>query len=543
MGSGTGPAATTERSPLWAALDAEIVTLEKMVSRAWQIMAGGCTLVAGVVALFIAPGMGKAFLLMSAIMMAWATGVRAVLDVPRLARVVRWIAPVVEMAVPTAALLLIARTQGAGYALASWVPPVLFALILFIAVVRLKPLLPFVMGTAGSVLYVAIYELEISKAPLDQIDAMIANPRMQMIRAASIMLLGATGTIATIALRRAIGVAARRSRATDLFGKYRLGAQIAAGGMGVVYEALYCPEGGFQRRVAIKRVHAHLAQEPKAVAAFRAEAELCARLAHPNIVAVLDFGRTEDTYFFAMEHVDGMDLLRLRKACKGAGVMIPTKLVAFVGREIAEGLSFAHEAALDVDGRHLRVVHRDLNPSNVLVSRTGQVKISDFGIAKALRDSNEYDTASLVGKVPYFAPEQARGEAVDERVDLYALGLVLWELLCRRPLWKRTTDAETLLAILNAEAPPPSTVRAELAGGPWDAICTKALHPDRTRRFQSAREMALALSKILDDEGSARPDDLAQFVKSVETAPAISDEELPTTFGSDAETVREERPA
>lgn len=319
-------------------------------------------------------------------------------------------------------------------------------------------------------------------------------------------------------------------------------AHVGGARLGTVYEALYCPEGGFERKVAIKRVHPHLAKDGVTVQSFREEAELGARLAHPNIVAVLDFGLTEDTYFFAMEHVDGMDLSRLRKACKAAGVVIPTPIVAFIAREIAEGIAFAHETAQGADGRVLRVIHRDLNPSNVLLSRNGQVKISDFGIAKALRDSGAYETGTLVGKVPYFAPEQARGEAVDERVDLYALGLVVWELLCRRPVWSRETDAETLLAIMHATPPLPSSVRPELAGGPWDELCRKALEAEPMRRFQSAREMSAALEKILEAEGLPKSDELAKLVRDAETWPMTAAEDVSGTTareGSDAATVRE----
>ena len=353
------------------------------------------------------------------------------------------------------------------------------------------------------------------------------------------------GMAVSATLRRTVGQAASQTRARDLFGKYRIGAKIASGGMGTVYEALYCPEGGFQRRVAIKRVHAHLAQEGTFVDSFRAEAELGARLAHPNIVAVFDFGLVEDTYFFAMEHIEGMDLLRLRKRCKAAGLIIPAPLVAFIGREIAAGLAFAHQTALGADGKPLRVVHRDLNPANILVSRTGQVKISDFGVAKALGDERKYATRHFVGKMSYVAPEQAKGEEFDARADLFSLGLVIWELLCLRRVFERETDAETLLAVMGTVAPPPSTLRTELAGGPWDAFLARALQPNPAMRFQTATEMLSGLNGLLDHEGVPRPDDLSNFLREVELLSPIaggssaSDRSSEGSSRSEAATVRE----
>jgi serine/threonine protein kinase len=255
------------------------------------------------------------------------------------------------------------------------------------------------------------------------------------------------------------------------------------------------------------------------VKSFREEAELGARLAHPNIVTVFDFGREGDTYFFAMEYVDGMDLSRLRKRCASARITIPPRIVALIGREIAEGLVFAHEVAQGADGKPLRVVHRDLNPANVLVSRTGQVKISDFGVAKALHDATAHETKHVVGKIAYLAPELARGDAFDARVDVYALGLVVWELLCLRQAFKRESDAATLSAVVTSAVPPPSFARPELEGTRWDRFCAKALQPDMSLRYSSAREASAALAAILQDDDSVAPGELAAFFAQVEAAP------------------------
>src|SRR5262249_5048596 len=153
------------------------------------------------------------------------------------------------------------------------------------------------MGVVGAVEYALIYIFVLRPAPIEHlVDHALYRPPMQVTRSVSIVTFGVIGMLVSSALRRALGRAASRTRAQELFGKYRIGKSIASGGMGTVFEALYCPEGGFERKVAIKRVHPHLAKDERFVASFRGEAELCARLAHPNIIAVFDFGRIDDTY-------------------------------------------------------------------------------------------------------------------------------------------------------------------------------------------------------------------------------------------------------
>jgi eukaryotic-like serine/threonine-protein kinase len=529
-------------APMLAELDTQLLVFERAAARSAQGFAVVGICMAAYVGFFIASDMGRALGIACIVALAWFSIVHALLVRGRAQRLLGWLNPAFELAVPGIALVLLARTQGAAYALGSWVPPLLFALLVMFSTVRLKPALPMTMGLLGAVEYLAVYATVLRTAPMGgHLDEALYRPTMQAVRAVSIVVFGAIGMFASAGLRRAVGQAARQTRAKDLFGKYRIGERIASGGMGTVYAALYCPEGGFERKVAVKRIHPHLVQDTRFVDGFRHEAELCARLAHPNIVAVFDFGIVEDTYFLAMEFVEGMDLLRVRKRCKAAGIAMPPALVALVGREICEGLAYAHERALDAGGRPLRVVHRDLNPSNVLVSRLGQVKISDFGVAKALGDSKSHETKNFVGKMPYLAPEQARGEAFDARVDLFSLGLVLWELLCLRPVFQRESDAQTLLSVMNTVAPAPSTLRAELAGGPWDAFSAKALEPDAGARFQSAREMGAALDALCAHEGMPRAEALAAFLAEVEAAPDLpsADPMTETKNDLDPPTVKE----
>jgi eukaryotic-like serine/threonine-protein kinase len=317
----------------------------------------------------------------------------------------------------------------------------------------------------------------------------------------------------SLGVRRAIGKAAKSARAQDLFGKYRIERSIASGGMATVFAATYCPEGGFARPVAIKRIHPHLAGMGSFVEAFRNEAELGARLVHPNIVQVLDFGRVEETYFLAMEYVDGVTLGALMRVLRAGPRALSPSLVAWMGREMLEGLSYSHDGARDQDGRVLRIVHRDLSPGNVLVSRTGQVKLSDFGIARALRDASKYVTVSLVGHMSYMAPEQTSGHETDERSDLFSIGVILWELLVGKALFRRATEAATLLAIVNDPAPPPSEERGELAEPLWDAFFARALAREPGGRYQTAREMGDALLGLLDKIGPPRPDELPALVR------------------------------
>ncbi len=529
---------------LWTEFDAKVAALELTVVRAERGLAAVGLAMAAYVGLFIAPRMGFLLAAGEAAVIGWFSLVIALLTRDRSVRVLQTVNPMVEATLPGLGLVVMAKAQGAAYALGSWVPPMLFVFLVLLSIVRLRPTLPLLLGVIGGAEYLVIYLLVLRHEPLlGHLDGALYRLPMQVVRSLSIVMFGALGMVVSLTLRRTVGAAASQTRAHELFGKYRIGNKIASGGMGTVYEALYCPEGGFQRKVAIKRVHAHLAQEATFVDSFRMEAELGSRLAHPNIVAVFDFGLVDDTYFFAMEHIDGMDLLRVRKKCKAAGMTIPGALVAYIAREIAAGLAFAHEVALDEAGKPLRVVHRDLNPANVLVSRTGQVKISDFGVAKALGEQGKHATRTFVGKMSYLAPEQAKGEAFDARADLYALGLVVWELLCLRRVFERDTEAETLLAVMGTRAPAPSTLRPELAGGPWDAFLVRALQPDPALRFQSAQEMHAALTAIMDREGAPRPEDLAALLRDVEGAAPVAPVSDPSSLASsdsqEAETIVE----
>jgi len=405
----------------------------------------------------------------------------------------------VEGMLPWASLVVIESTQGAVYALGSWVPPVTFYALMLVAVARLRPRQCLAYGVVGGVVFPLLYFAFIhghlpAGAPL------FAQPAMQATRTLTMVTSGVLCAFMARGLLRAIGRAESNVRAQDLFGKYRLVREIARGGMGFVFEAVYCPEGGFERRVAVKRIHPHLAATERFVQAFREEAKLSARLAHPAIVQVLDFGRIEDSYFLVMEYVEGLTLGAVMQSTKAAGQPLPPDLVGHVLREILGALVYAHEGARGADGRPLRVVHRDLCPPNVLVSTNGEVKLTDFGIARVLADASESMTRHVSGHSGYMAPEQARAEAFDTRADLFPLGVIAWELFAQRRLFSAGNAAASILALLTDEVLP-ITVLCPHLDERWVAFISRALARAPDARFASAGEMLAALDAIPESRG------------------------------------------
>jgi serine/threonine-protein kinase len=233
-----------------------------------------------------------------------------------------------------------------------------------------------------------------------------------------------------------------------------------------------------------------------------------------------------------MEHVNGTDLRRLLSSLRRQKARLSPQLAGLVVHEVLQGLAFAHGGARDKDGRLLRVVHRDLSPANVLIATTGDVKIADFGIACALREAEAHHTRHLAGSVCYLAPEQAKRGALDQRADLFAAGVLLWETLTGRQLWKRDADAMTLLAILHEEAPLVQWLGVSSA---WDSVLSRALAKDPADRFDSAREMADAIERIVVAEHGSmpHPDELAAFLAAHRAASDIASS--PTALMTDDE--------
>lgn len=502
------------------ALDAEVSRLERTVARA-----GAFVCIAGIplslyIATSIARPLGMMILGLSIVLLAWFLFVRACLDRNIGIRIFQWINPLLEVSLPSLLMLIDVYSEGPAYSISQPVPLEFYGIFIAASILRLRPWVPVLVGLTAAVEYLLIFHWVIKPdLPAEMLAQTAFRPDMILIRGVILVVAGVAVTLIGRALRRAVKTAAEEVRSQDLFGKYRLGKEIASGGMGVVFKALYCPEGGFQRPVALKRIHPHLAKQEDFVERFRAEAELCSRLIHPNIVQVMDFGRVGETYFFAMEFVDGLTLLELVLRCRHYKRMIPPRLVAWIGRELCNGLAYAHGGAREENGQLMRVVHRDLNLPNVLVSRTGDVKILDFGVARALGEARQGVTGVAVGKLAYIAPEQLDRKQVDTRSDLFSVGVVIWELLCLQPLFNRETESATIGAILAAPVPPPSTLRKDLSTPLWDMFAEESLKRDPTERFQRAEEMVEMLDNILELEGLPRPDEFQLFLDTLPERP------------------------
>lgn len=268
--------------------------------------------------------------------------------------------------------------------------------------------------------------------------------------------------------------------------KYRLGPQIGGGGMAEVYRGAIMGAEGFTRSVAIKRIHASFSSDPRFAAMFVNEARIASLLQHANICSVLDFDRDDDQRFYlVMELVEGVDLHALTHDGP-----LPVEIAVHIAAEVLAGLDHAHE--LVSDGKKLEIVHRDVSPHNIMLSWTGGVKLVDFGIAKAVAATNASQSGALKGKVSYMSPEQAQGQAVDGRSDVFALGIVLHEMLAGRRLFSGQSEPEVLARVVGQPIPRPGEL-SPAVGEDLDAIVMAMLERDLTRRLSSARAAQEAL--------------------------------------------------
>lgn len=275
--------------------------------------------------------------------------------------------------------------------------------------------------------------------------------------------------------------------------RYALGEPIARGGMGTVHLGRLVGSAGFARTVAIKRIHQHLLSERSLVDAFTAEAHLAARIRHPNVVPTLDVVEHADAgVLLVMEYVDGESLAALLKA-SSERVPLPVAIAIVCG--MLHGLHSAHEARSEA-GAALEIVHRDVSPQNVLVGADGVARLVDFGIARAANEAGTTAEGDIKGKLAYMAPEQIRRERTTRRIDVFAAGIVLWELLTGQRLFHAEHPGATLEKILVGWVPPPSSVVRELSPA-LDEIALRALDPEPANRFQTAREMATALEDAM----------------------------------------------
>jgi serine/threonine-protein kinase len=296
--------------------------------------------------------------------------------------------------------------------------------------------------------------------------------------------------------------------------RFELIAELASGGMATVFLARLSGVAGFQRLVAIKRLHPHLAREPEFVEMFLDEARLAARIHHPNVVPIQEVGESEHGYYLVMDYIEGDTLARvLAKAAKSNG-KVPYAVAIRVLLDVLAGLHAAHEMK-DDHGVPLEIVHRDVSPQNILVGVDGVARVVDFGVARAASRLSTTRSGQLKGKLAYMAPEQARGGSIDRRADLFACGIVLWEALATKRLFKGDGEAETLNRVLYDPIPPPTSVRADVPKA-LEAICMKALSRDPTLRYATAQDFGDELEKAaraLGSVGSVR--DVAECLQDV----------------------------
>ena len=302
---------------------------------------------------------------------------------------------------------------------------------------------------------------------------------------------------------------------TYFLGRYRVVDEIGIGGMASVHLARADGPGGFQKWVAIKRIHKHLAEDQTFISMFLDEARIAARITHPNVAQVFDLGTHRDSYWIAMEYLHGEPLREVMRVLdEGRGTPMSYAMVARVVADAAEGLHAAHELS-DKHGHNVGLVHRDVTPHNLFLTYDGTVKVVDFGVAKVTDRMTKTRAGTLKGKLAYMSPEQVRGEDVDRRTDVFALGVVLWEITTGRRLFRMDNDLDTLERVQACIVPSPSSIVSNYPVE-LESVVMKALAKDKTRRFQTARELSRALQQYLMKSGQfIGADEIGGYMKQM----------------------------
>jgi len=297
--------------------------------------------------------------------------------------------------------------------------------------------------------------------------------------------------------------------------RYELLGEIASGGMATVYLARLTGMGGFQRFVAMKRLHPHLASEREFVEMFLDEARIAARIHHPNVVPILEVGASQVGYYLVMEYIEGDTLARLLARAASTGNKVPVSIALRIAIDMLSGLHAAHELR-DDQNQPVNLVHRDVSPQNVLVGQDGIARITDFGVARAASRLNATRAGQLKGKIAYMAPEQAAGaEQLDRRADVFSAGVVIWESLAQKRLFKAENEAATLSRVIAEPVPLLSQVVPQVSSE-VSAVVMRALDRDPDKRFPTCAAFADALeaAAALNDK-VATPRELASYVNEV----------------------------
>jgi len=295
--------------------------------------------------------------------------------------------------------------------------------------------------------------------------------------------------------------------------RYRVVEKLESGGMAEVFRAESEGLQGFRKQVAIKRVLPHLSEKKKFIAMFLDEARISAQLSHSNCVQVFDIGVGDNAYFIVMEYVDGVNLKAIAESLKKQGKDFPVAAAAFIAHEICKGLSYAHDLT-DNNQVPLNIVHRDMSPPNVLLTKFGEVKIVDFGLAKASSQLEKSEPGIIKGKFSYLSPEAAMGQDVDHRTDIFAVGIILWELLAGQRLFLGETDFQTVKKVQQAGVPAIAQINRKVPPE-LERIVNKALAKDTLARYGTARELGADLVRFLFAYGQAVSTfDIATIVQS-----------------------------
>jgi len=307
--------------------------------------------------------------------------------------------------------------------------------------------------------------------------------------------------------------AATNAASIGQLGRYRLRKSLGVGGQAEVFKADYSAPGGFERTVVIKRILPAHCADPDFVRMFAAEARILGMLHHPNVVQAYDVGESDGTLFLVLEYVDGPSLGRLLRVLRAAQRPLPPAIAAYYARELCRALDYVHSLR-NSDGQPLNVIHRDVTPSNVALTSAGSLKLLDFGIAK-------YDSSGILtrqqivkGKPAYLAPEAIEGRPVDGRVDLFAAGVILHEMLTLSPLFRADNDLAVLHKVLEMPIAPPSAARPEIPAS-LDAIVMRALARDPAQRFASAAQMTRELDDFVVG-AHLRVEDVVHFLGEVD---------------------------
>ncbi|HLL55415.1 MAG TPA: serine/threonine-protein kinase, partial [Myxococcaceae bacterium] len=325
----------------------------------------------------------------------------------------------------------------------------------------------------------------------------------------------------------------RGGRFLQQLGKYQLIRKLATGGMAEVFLARVAGPMGFQKKLVVKRILPQFAQDPQFIDMFLAEAKIAAELNHPNVVQIFDFGKEADTYYIAMELIDGPNLRVLSKRYRQRGMDLPVHLCAKIISGACEGLAYAHDFRDPETGRPVNLIHRDISPDNIILSRNGTVKVVDFGIAKASTQPHLTKSGVVKGKMAYMPPEQLGRALMDKRVDVFALGVVLYEILSGQMPFDATSEVSIIQALMSPEPLQPLVEKRSDVPPELQRIVHKALEKRPADRYPSCRELQADLEAFLVQNATpVQSRELADLVTALDDTAVVQPLELKATPGA-----------